>query len=165
MLIFVAILLALVPAVAILYPFVRRREDGALSEDESSPQAELARRWDAALAGLRNVELERTLGNLAEEDYHWIRQQYMTEAAGILKAMELEEQREQELLADIEHQLRETRRLLGEDGANLPITCLQCTSQAPSGSESCPACGHPLAVVTEKRAGSGLTPSQEPLGE
>lgn len=118
MLVFIAILLALVPAVAILYPLLRRRDDDVLYEDEGSPQSELAQRWDVALAGLKNAELEWAIGNLAEEDYHWLRQQYMTEAATIMKAMELEEQQEQELLASIEHELQQTRRLIGEEAAD-----------------------------------------------
>ena len=118
MLVFIAILLALIPAVAILYPFLRRLRETELAEDESSPQAELGRRWDAALAGLKNTELEWAIGNLAADDYGWLKKQYMTEAALVLKAMELEEEQEKEFLTTIKREVRQVRlRVLGqEDG-------------------------------------------------
>ena len=92
MLVFIAILLALVPAVAILYPFVRRSRQ-ATPPDESSPQAELARRWDSALSGLQSAELEQSIGNLSTDDYEALRHRYMTEAALVMKAMDLEDER------------------------------------------------------------------------
>lgn len=114
MLILFAVLLALVPAVAILYPFLRRSGASDLLEDESSSQAELARRWEAAIAGLRSAELEHAIGNLSEEDYRWLREQYMTEAAVVMKAMELEEEQERELLASIQREVQQVRlRALG----------------------------------------------------
>ena len=110
MLVLIAILLALLPAAAILYPFLRQREAGLEAEDESSPQVELARRWDAALEGLKSAELERAIGNLAQEDYLWLRQQYMAEATALLRALELEQQQEEDLLEGIEQELLEVRK-------------------------------------------------------
>lgn len=119
MLVWIALLLALVPAAAILYPFLRRPGAGEPSLDESSLQADLERRWDAALVGLKNTELERALGNLTEEDYLWLRRQYMLEAAVVMRAMELEEEQERELASNIEREVREVRlRMLGQDGVN-----------------------------------------------
>ena len=115
MLVLIAVLLALIPAIAILYPFLRRPDSWPVVADESSHHADLLRRWDVAIAGLKNAELERALGNLAEQDHSWLREQYMTEAALVMKAMELEEQQEQELLDSIEHELQQTRRLLDEE--------------------------------------------------
>ena len=80
MLVLTALLLALLPAVVILYPVLRRRAAIDPVDDEAGPRAELARRWDSALAGLKNTELEHSIGNLSDEDYAWIREQHMTEA-------------------------------------------------------------------------------------
>ena len=110
MLVFIALILALIPAIAILYPFLRRLRRNELLQDESSPQAELARRWDAALAGLKNAELELAIGNLSDQDYRWLREQYMTDAALVMKAMELEEEQEQELLSTIDREVQAARR-------------------------------------------------------
>ena len=116
MLVLVAVLMALVPAIAILYPFLRKPDAVAVMDDESSTGAELSRQWEAALAGLKNTELERALGNLTEEDYRWLTDQYKTDAALVMKAMELEEQQEDELLSGIEHEVRQVReRVLGSN--------------------------------------------------
>ena len=92
MLVLIAVLLALIPAAAILYPFVFRRGMSTVFRDETSTYSELTRRWEAAIAGLKNTELEHAIGNLTQEDYHDLREQYMLEAANIMKAMELEDQ-------------------------------------------------------------------------
>lgn len=110
MLVLVGVLLVLIPMAAILYPFLRGQETAFVPDDESSPHAELTRRWEAAFAGLKNTELEHAIGNLAEEDYRLLREQYMTEAAKVMKAMELEEDQEQDLLAGIEREVSAVRR-------------------------------------------------------
>ena len=115
MLVLYAILIVLVPAAIILYPFLRRKGGaGEPIEDESSAHAELSRRWDAAVSGLKSAELEWAVGNLTGEDYQWLRNQYMAEAVQVMKAMELEEQQEQEFLATIELEVGRVRaRALG----------------------------------------------------
>ncbi len=95
MLVLIALLLALIPAAAILYPFlIRRASTSGSAADEGSVGSELARRWDAALEGLKSAELEHAIGNLEDADHTWLREQYMTEAALVLKAMDLEEEQE-----------------------------------------------------------------------
>ena len=69
------------------------------------------------MSGLRNAELEQAIGNLNEDDYRWLRDHYLKEAAQVMKAMELEEQQEELMLSSIEREVREVRRnLLGDDG-------------------------------------------------
>ena len=115
--IILALLLALIPAAAILYPLLRGLGRDEFAEDESSQTAEFARRWEAALDGLRNAELESALGNLDEEDYRWLRRQYMVEAALVLKGMELESAQEREFMEQVEHEVRRVReRALGRSG-------------------------------------------------
>jgi len=109
MIVLIAVLLVLLPAIAIVYPFLLGDDEDALPDDEASDINELSRRWDAAVAGLRNTELEFSIGNLTENDYDWLREQYMTEAALVLKAMDLEEHQEQELMEDVEQAVRGIR--------------------------------------------------------
>ena len=86
-------------------------------DDEAGPRAELVRRWDStALAGLRNTELDRAVGNLSDEDYDWLREQYMTEAVVVMKALELDEGRQRALLTRIERELRRSRTVPPPDG-------------------------------------------------
>ena len=114
-LVIVGLVLIAIPLAAILYPFLRRR---GLHEvlAESEAHEELDRRWDAALAGLRSAELEHAIGTLGEEDYQVLRDQYMTEAALVLRSLEMEAGREAELLARVEEEIRRVREgFLGSD--------------------------------------------------
>ena len=121
MIVLITLALVLIPAAAVLYPFLRRGRLPDVPEDETSPRAEMERRWEAALAGIRTAELERAVGSLTEDDYRWLRDRYMTDAAVVMKSMELEEQEEREMLAAIERQMRQTReRILGRDAAARP---------------------------------------------
>ena len=115
LLVLVVLALVAIPLAAILYPFLRRRGlHDVLTEAE--PGEELDRRWDAALAGLRSAELEHAIGTLGEEDYQVLRDQYMTEAAIVLRSLEMEAGREAELLARVEEEIRRVREgFLGSD--------------------------------------------------
>ena len=121
MIVLITLALVLVPAAAVLYPFLRPgRLPGSL-EDETAPRAEMERRWDSALAGLRTAELERAVGSLTEDDYRWLRDRYVTDAAVVMKSMDLEEQEEREMLASIDDEMRRAReRVLGDDDAEPP---------------------------------------------
>ena len=117
MLVLIVIVLALVPAVAILYPFVRMSQADTLVDEESPTYPELLRRWEAAVDGLDNAEQDRAIGNLAEDDYRRVREEYMTEAALAMKALDLEEQRQQELLAAMPDEVRRIEEdASGENG-------------------------------------------------
>ena len=117
MLVLIAALLVLIPAVAIAYPFVRRPHRADMPDDERSTADRLQARWETALAGLKTAELEWTIGNLAESDYRWLREQYMTDAALVMKAMELEEQQEQGLLATMRKEVQQARSQVDGGGS------------------------------------------------
>ena len=119
MLVLISVLLALIPAIA--YPFLRSRTDDLVFEDEASTYSALSIRWEAAVAGIKNTEHERAIGNLAEDDYRQLREQYMTQAALVMKAMELEDQQERELMAGLDREAAQVRRrVLGGDGPSEP---------------------------------------------
>ena len=116
MFIIIALLIALIPAIAVLYPFIKGDAANEWLDDESSPTADLERRWDSAISGIKSAELEYSIGNLEEDDYTWLRQEYMREAALVMRSMELEEEQEAELLAAIEVEIRDVReRISGAD--------------------------------------------------
>ena len=118
MIILIALLLVLIPALAVLYPFLRGNAANEWLDDESSPLADLERRWDSAISSIKSAELEYSIGNLEEEDYLWLRQEYMREAAMVMRAMELEEEQETELFAAVEREIQQVReRASGSDTA------------------------------------------------
>lgn len=123
MLILITFLLVLVPASVILYPFLRKGvADDYVDGDEASTMAGLSRLWDSAISGLKNTEMEHAIGNLAVDDYVLLRKQYMTEAALVMKAMELQGQEEQDLLDYMEGQVREARSRVLSDNPGLDGT-------------------------------------------
>ena len=161
MLILIALILAAIPAFAVLYPFVMRGRSHEWMEDEGDPMAELERRWDAALAGLKNAELEFSIGNLDDEDYLWLRQRYMRDAAMVMRAMELEEDQEEELLAQVEQQVQEVRtRALGPIAPTNAAVCPGCSSEVSPTLSVCPNCGRQRA-----NGSSGPQTSMETTGE
>ena len=105
MLIILALLIALLPAVVVLYPLLQRDSPQIPLPDESSAEAELDRRWQEAVASLMNTELEWSLGNLNDEDYQSLREQYFSEAALVLKAKDLELAAQADLLSELEGEL------------------------------------------------------------
>ena len=109
MLVVIALILSLIPAAAVIYPFVRGVGRDEFADDESAPVADLMRRWDAAVASLRSTELENAIGNLDDADYRVVRRRLMTEAALVLKTMELEEAEKERLLANVRTEVREVR--------------------------------------------------------
>ena len=110
MVVLITILLCLFPASMVLYPLVKRFSSTAPApEDESSLRAELERRWESAIDGLRGTELERSIGNLNDGDYEWLKEVHMREAALVLKTLELSESEEDSLMERINGELAKTR--------------------------------------------------------
>ena len=91
MLLIITAVLVLIPALAILYPFIRNKETSSMDDKDSSVDTDMLRKLDVALEGLNNTELEFELGNISSEDYEWIKEQYMTDAANLMKILEMDE--------------------------------------------------------------------------
>ena len=148
MIVLIAVFLAIAVGLVIALPFLRPARSSEETIDESSPQADIERRWDAVVAGLRNTELERAIGNLTDDDHRSIMQQYMLEAAGLMKAMGLEDDQEEALLADLEREVREVRtRLLGPDVQAVGNTCPSCSAVVEPNSRRCSSCDRPLQAL------------------
>ncbi|HIC48473.1 MAG TPA: hypothetical protein EYP00_01175 [Dehalococcoidia bacterium] len=110
MLVFVSIIICIIPAMVVLYPLLSKiASQSPFPEDESSVNADLERRWESALDGLQSAELERSLGNLDEEDYRWLREIHMYEAALVLKAMDLSKSEEISLMKRVNDEIAKAR--------------------------------------------------------
>ena len=117
MLIVITLFLVLIPTLAIMWPFVMGVRRDEFAEDESAPTADLMRRWDAAVTGLKSAELDHAIGNMPDEDYRVVRRQLMTEAAVVLKTMELDEAEEERMLTAVRTEVQAVRaRIVGESG-------------------------------------------------
>ena len=133
MIVAIAIALTLIPALFILWPFVMGLRRDEFEYDEGAPQADLARRWDAAVAGLASAELDRSLGNLSEEDYQGLRTQLLSEAADLMREMELSEDEEERMLFALSEEVRGARaRIAGDaDGESDPPFATPARSAEP----------------------------------
>ena len=109
MLVLIGILLALVPAVLVLWPFLFGLRRDEFDYDEGAPQADLMRRWDAAVAGLASAELDHGLGNMTDGDYAAVRQQLMSEAGAVMREMELGDDEEQRMLSGLREEVSSVR--------------------------------------------------------
>ncbi|MCH2311448.1 MAG: hypothetical protein MK362_03060 [SAR202 cluster bacterium] len=115
MLVLIAIILTVIPALIILYPLLKRVGSTELLKDESSLTSELNRRWDSVVAGLRTAELEFSIGNLSHDDYKWIKNTYAKETAQIMEAMELQEEEENELMESLEQEIERAKLELASE--------------------------------------------------
>ena len=137
MIVTIAIVLTLVPAIFILWPFVMGLRRDEFEYDEGAPQADLARRWDAAVAGLASAELDHSLGNLSDEDYGLLRAQLLSEAADLMREMELSEDEEELMLSALSEEVRGARaRIEGDadgaaDGKDAPSATTPARSPEP----------------------------------
>ena len=84
------------------YPIIKKiASNASIPDDESSLHADLERRWESALEGIRHAELEMSVGNVDESDYLWLKQVHMAEAAMVLKALEISVEDEKSLIEQI----------------------------------------------------------------
>lgn len=119
MIVTIAIILTLVPALLILWPFVMGLRRDEFEYDEGAPQADLMRRWDAAVAGLTSTELDHSLGNLSDEDYQGLRTRLVTEAADLMREMELSEEEEEQMLFALSEEVRGARARIEGNADNV----------------------------------------------
>ena len=115
MLVAIAIILTLAPALLILWPFIAGLRRDEFEYDEGAPQADLTRRWDAAVAGLTSAELDHSLGNLSDGDYGKVRAQLMSEAADVMRDMELSEAEEERMLSALREEMFDVRSRIEGD--------------------------------------------------
>lgn len=111
----IASIMSVLVLVIILYPFFFQRDHWEILENKSSPQ-NLDTKWGNALAGIRNTELEHAIGALSEKDYQVLREIYFNEAAMIIKSMELQHDKERDLLNKIDVEVKRVREnFLGKE--------------------------------------------------
>ena len=109
MLVLAAVILTLIPAALILWPFLFAPRRSEFEYDEGAPMADLARRWESAAAGLASAELDYLLGNQTEDDYQALRARLMSEAASAMSEMELSADEEERMLAALREEIARVR--------------------------------------------------------
>jgi hypothetical protein len=93
-------------AIAVSTATVSQQAQDAATEEKATPSSSLEEKEQSARSSLREVELDYQLGNIAEPEYQELRERYMQQA---LVALRSRYEREQEIDAEIEEQLRKLK--------------------------------------------------------
>ena len=106
MVVLISLILSIFPFILIIFPLIRKYSVSEfIPQDESSLFSDLERRWDSAIEGLRSTELERMVGNLHDQDYDWLKNIHIYEAALVLKALDLSEIEQNQLIDEVRNEV------------------------------------------------------------
>ena len=106
MVVLISLILSIFPFILIIFPLIRKYSVAEfIPQDESSLFSDLERRWDSAIEGLRSTELERMVGNLHDQDYEWLKNIHLYEAALVLKALDLSEIEQNQLIDEVRNEV------------------------------------------------------------
>ena len=106
MVVLISLILSIFPFILIIFPLIRKYSVSEfIPQDESSLFSDLERRWDSAIEGLRSTELERMVGNLHDQDYEWLKNIHLYEAALVLKALDLSEIEQNQLIYEVRNEV------------------------------------------------------------
>lgn len=153
-------------AVFVAWPWRQQRADARLETGPDAGLAEeaqidrLARRREASLAALRDLDFDYATGKVAEADYGPLRQALVAEAAEILTQLDqVQAAAEADLDGFIEAELRAIRagRAANGGGASAGGACPTCGWPVRSGALYCANCGAKLGDVP---SGSAAVPER-----
>lgn len=133
---------------AVLLPLLSRSNRATPRPEEGSARVSLDEGEAAALAALRDLEFDRRLGKLAEEDYGELRAQLARRAVAELKATnavrQAEVARAQEIDELIEREVATIRQTWRQPAVHMQKKCPACRKVVGSGDRFCAACGAAL---------------------
>jgi len=132
-----AIVLVVAVAATILYPLLRPPRSPLVAGTGQSE--ELFRRRDRTYAEVRELEFDYRVGKVTAEDYAEAREQLETEAARILRAIDVEFKAIDEEIEYEVRRLRENRR-----------ACPSCGAPVAPATRFCATCGEPVKAVAHR---------------
>lgn len=128
------VLLTVAVIVFVMYPIVTNRAAPVSSDDHETSESEAKRR--VALLALRDVEYDREMGKLDEEDYRSLRREISAEA---LAAIEAVERSREPVMDPVEEEIARARA-----GLERGTACASCGHVNAEGSRFCSSCGASL---------------------
>ena len=138
----VAIIIAALAILAIVYPIVRRSgRQAEAPEPGPSHLQQLLDRRESLLNSLRELEADRGLGKMPEAEYHALREDYERQAIAVLRALDSSANG---LAAEIEEVVTALRL---HRSAETPMEaaasqCPQCGVSRDLPDAACPRCGY-----------------------
>jgi hypothetical protein len=128
----IGIILAILTALFVGYPLLQKRRQ-KVSFALNHRAQELEARKAEIYAAIRDIDFDYRMGKLTQEDYETLREQYKTEAIGMMKQID-------------EMQLGKSRRSKNEPaGKTGSRFCHHCGQPAAPADRFCSACGGQLA--------------------
>lgn len=106
----VAVLLVLGVLAAVGYPFVRRGMAPWMDAAEAEAVREMVEQKNALYSAIRQLDFDREMGNIAQDDYRRLRSRYVRRAAVVLREIEgWETEMEKALEREVEALLRQRK--------------------------------------------------------
>jgi hypothetical protein len=103
-----AVLIVLAVLAAVAYPFIRRGKAPWMEAAEAEAMRELVEQKNALYTAIRQLDFDREMGNISQEDYRRLRSRYVRRAAVVLRDIEgWETEMERELEREVEALLRQ----------------------------------------------------------
>jgi hypothetical protein len=129
----IGIILAILTALFVGYPLLQKRQQ-KVSFALNHRAQELEARKAEIYAAIRDIDFDYRMGKLSQEDYETLREQYKTEAIGMMKQID-------------EMNLGKSRRSAKEPAAAKTSArfCHHCGQPAKDEDRFCSACGGQLA--------------------
>lgn len=168
MVIFIALLMAAIAVVIVVWPIVRGRSALSLNGGESDPVlGELMVRREAVLTAIKDLEFDHAVGKIEEEDFQVLNAQLRAEAIEVLKELDRRLGMQVELETQLEQEIAQRRRGKGSVSAALdtqieaeiaalrrgavPVSwdgpaCPRCGASLDEGDRFCKHCGTPIRV-------------------
>ncbi len=138
----VAIIIAILAVAAVLYPILNRsgRQPEPLETHATSRLQVLLDEREALVNALRELENDKALGNIAEDKYRAVREEYELQAIAVMRALD---ESANGLVEEIEEEVKALRLHSTEDAAPAApeSSCPQCGSPGERRQGSCPICG------------------------
>ena len=137
-----AVVIALLACAALAYVAAPMRSRSDQSVEPSSLPAELESKKRAALTAILDIENERDVGKLSDEDFRILRGEYETEAVSALLQLDSLRAAEEGSDAGVEAEIAEIRARLAASGGRRGdlIACPSCGAPRVPG-RACERCG------------------------
>ena len=138
-----AIIIAILALGAVLYPILQRssRRSGPADIRSTSHLQGLLDEREALVNALRALENDRALGNIAEDKYRTVREEYELQAIAVMRSLD---ESADGLVEEIEEEVKALRLHPTEDAS--PVisenSCPRCGSPEVPGQRTCAACGY-----------------------
>ncbi|MBX6770137.1 MAG: zinc ribbon domain-containing protein [Chloroflexi bacterium] len=131
-----AVVLTIAVAAFVLYPLLRGETTPV---DLPRVSEELLRRRDQVYAELRELEFDYRVGKVSAEDYTETRNRLETEAARLLRAIDVQVAAIDDEIEREIREIRARRRLCPSCGGEVPLTA-----------RFCPSCGEALKATAKR---------------